>query len=62
MGTYVLWKVSDVLENGLNGLSKVSTGPWKLSDGIGKMSDRLRRVSDVLGKVSDSPLPALGNN
>ena len=50
LGTYVLWKVLDVLKNGANGLGKVSTGLWKISDGIGKMSDGLRLVTDVLGK------------
>ena len=54
------------MENGSNGLGKVSTGLLNLSDGIGKMSDSLRMVSDVFGKVSNSSPPssppALDNN
>ena len=50
-----VWTVLDGLENGANGLGKVSTGLWKLSNGIGKISDGLRMVSYVFGKVSDSP-------
>jgi hypothetical protein len=56
LGTYVLWKVSDVLKNGANGLGKVSTDLWKESDVIGKTSDVLRK-SD-----SPPPPPAIDNN